>query len=121
MTGIAVAGSALLNPFDVESFGVDGVVSVLVDVVALIWAPPVLTGTPAGPDVVVEPADLEVIVDVDVEGAADVVEGVEDAAELDVSVFGLAVDERVDVTWLTDAAEVEAEDDELDGSPHAIP
>jgi hypothetical protein len=48
--------------------------------------------------------------DVDVEEAADVCGGVEDVAELDVAMFGLA-----------DAAEVESEDDELDGSAHAIP
>jgi hypothetical protein len=102
MTGVAVAGGALLDPFNVVSSGVDGV-RVLVGDVALIWAPPVLAAAPAGPDVVVEPVDVEVMVDVDAEEAADVFEGVEDAAELDVPVFGLA------------------DDDEPEGAAHAIP
>jgi hypothetical protein len=98
----------------------DPVVRVLVDLVALIWAPPVLTATPGRPDVVVEPVDVELMVDVDVEEAAEVFEGVEDAAELDVPGVGLAVEE-LDGEWLTDAEEVDPEDDELDGSAHAIP
>jgi hypothetical protein len=102
MMGVAVAGGALVDPFNVVSSGVDGV-RVLVGVVALIWAPPVLRATPAGPDGVVEPVDVEVMVDVDAEEAADVFEGVEEAAELDVPVFGLA------------------DDDEPDGAAHAVP
>lgn len=94
--GAGVAAGAELDPFDVVSSGVP------VDVLALIWAPPVLTATPADADVVFEP--------VDVEGAADVFDGDGDAAELDVPVFGVAVDELVD-----------PDDDELDGSAHAIP
>jgi hypothetical protein len=93
---------ALLDPFSVVSSGVDGV-RVPVGVVALIWAPPVLAAAPAGPDVVVEPVDVEVMVDVDAEEAADVFEGVEDAADRDVPVFGLA------------------DDDEPEGAAHAIP
>src|SRR3984893_1693680 len=41
MACVAVAGGALVHPFNVVSSGVDGV-RVLVGVVALIWAPPVL-------------------------------------------------------------------------------
>lgn len=117
-TGVAVAVGAVLDAFDVVSAEADGV-SVLVDLVALIWAPPVLTAMPGRSDVV-EPVDIELIVDVDVEEAAEVFEGVEDAAELDAPGVGLAVDE-LDGEWLTDAEEVDPEDDELDGSAHAIP
>lgn len=76
MTGVAVAGGALADPFNVVS---------------------------SGPDGVVEPVDVEAMVDVDAEEAADVFEGVEDAAELDVPMFRLA------------------DDDEPDGAAHAIP
>ncbi|MBV8346706.1 MAG: hypothetical protein JOZ49_03945 [Mycolicibacterium sp.] len=117
-TGVAVAVGAVLDTSDVVSAEADGV-RVLVDVVALIWAPPVLTATPGRSDVVVEPVDIELIVDVDVE-ETEVFEGVGDAAELDAPGVGLAVDER-DGEWLTDAEEVDPEDDELDGSAHAIP
>jgi hypothetical protein len=55
--------------------------------------------------------DVDVIFDVDV--AVDAVEGVADAAVPVVPVFGLADAE--------DAVEDESEDDELDGSAHAIP
>ena len=84
MTGVAVAGGALADPFNVVSSGVDGV-RVLVGVVALIWAPPVLSATPAGPDGVVEPV------------------------ELDVPVFGLADDDEPDgaahaIPWLVNRA-----------------
>ena len=67
-TGAGVAVGAELDLFEVVSSGV------LVDVVALIPAPPLLTATPTDADVVFEPVDAE--------GAADV--------------FDVAVDELVD-------------------------
>ena len=119
-TGVAVAVGALLDTFDVVSPGANGVIRVLVDLVAPIRAPPVLTATPGRPDVVVEPVDVELTVDVGVEETADVLEGVEDAAAPDAPGVRLAADE-LDGEWLTDAEEVEFDDDELDGSAHAIP
>ena len=92
--GIAATVGAMLDPFDAAGSGVRGAVRVVVGVVTLIWAPPVLTATPAGAGVVFEAVDVDAMVDVDVEEAADVVEGVE--AEPDVAVVGRAVDELVD-------------------------
>lgn len=117
ISGVTEAVGAVLDRFVVASSGV----GVLAVGVALIWAPPVLTATPAGAEVVVEPVEVEVMLDGEVDEAADVFEGVEDAGELDISVSGLAVGEVVDGDWPEDAAEVESEDDELDGSAHATP
>ena len=54
-------------------------------------------------------------VDDDVDGAADVFDGAEAAAEPGAPVCDLAVEESVDGASPTDAAEVESDDDELDG------
>ncbi len=102
MAGVAGAVGAELDPFLVVSFGIEAVVTALVDIVARIRAPRVLTAAPAGRDAVVGPVDAEVMVDVDVEVAAEVVE-------------------LFDGAWLTDAADGESGDEVLDGSAHAVP
>ena len=116
-----MAVDAVFETFDVVSSGADCVVGVLVGLVALARAPPVLTATPGGFDVVIGPVDVEAMVEVDVVAPADVFEGSEDAADLDAPVVELLVDELVDDDLPTDAEEVESEDDGLDGSAHAIP
>ena len=113
--------------FDVEFNGRSGILSFVserglpdpFDVSAPSWAPPVLTATPAGADVVCEPVDVDVMDDVGVEEASDVVDGDEDVAELEVPVVALTAGELVDGAWLTDSVEVES-GDALDGSAHAI-